>query len=141
MTILLIEDNRLFSEMLELSLTEAEIYVVESLAAAKEWLECFRADLILVDLGLPDSHGLETLRALGTIRCPKVVITAARECPLAAAKLGAVDFVNKGSLDDMLTRIRFQMNRLTKRPRFSEAIFNQIRAYIEVPRARELAGA
>lgn len=140
MTILLIEDNRLFSELIELSLTEADVYVVKSLAAAKEWLECFRADLILVDLGLPDSQGLDTLKQLAHIRAPKVVLTAMDECPDLAAQFGAADFLRKGNPREMTDRIRFHIKRLTKRPRFAPDVFEQIRRYVEVPRVRELAG-
>ena len=140
MTILLIEDNRQFSELVELSITDADIHVVETLDAAKGWLSTFRADLILVDLGLPDSQGLDTLKALSFTRVPKVVLTAAEECPDKAAELGAADFVRKGNAREITERIRFHIKRLDKKPRFAPEIFRQIVEYIEMPR-RELVGA
>ena len=140
MTILLIEDNRQFSELVELSITEADVHVVETLDAAKGWLSTFRADLILVDLGLPDSQGLNTLKSLSFTRVPKVVLTAADECPDMAAQLGAVDYVRKSSAKEMTERIRFHTKRLTRKPRFPSEVFEQIRAYIEMPN-RELVGA
>lgn len=140
MTILLIEDNRQFSELIELSITEADVFVVETLEEAKGWLSTFRADLILVDLGLPDSQGLNTLKSLSFTRVPKVVLTASEECPDKAAELGAADFVRKGNAREMTERIRFHIKRLAKRQRFSSDVFEQIRAYIEMPR-QELVGA
>ena len=140
MTILLIEDNRLFSELIELSLAEAEVFVVETLEEAKGWLSTFRADLILVDLGLPDSQGLNTLKALSFTRVPKVVLTASEECPDKAAELGAVDFVRKGNVKEMTERIRFHTKRLARKPRFAPDVFRQIVEYIEMPN-RELVGA
>lgn len=140
MTILLIEDNRLFSELIELSITDSEVYVVQTLEEAKNWLTTFRADLILVDLGLPDSQGLNTLKALSFTRVPKVVLTAAEACPDHAAELGACDFLRKGNAKEMIERIRFHTKRLARRPRFPSDVFEQIRAYIEMPN-RELVGA
>jgi len=139
-TILLIEDNRQFSELIELSITDANIHVVETLDAAKGWLSTFRADLILVDLGLPDSQGLNTLKALSFIRTPKVVLTAGDHCEEEAIRLGAVDYIAKTHAPEVCERIRFNVRKLVKRPRFKPDVFDQIRAYIEMPR-RELVGA
>lgn len=139
MTILLIEDNRLFSELIELSIMDAEVYVVETLEKAREWLSIFRADLILVDLGLPDSQGLNTLKALSFTRAPKVVLTASEECPDHVAELGACDYIMKSNPTEILNRVRFHIKRLAKKPRFAPDVFRQIVEYIEMPR-RELVG-
>jgi two-component system KDP operon response regulator KdpE len=139
-TILLIEDNRQFSQFIELSLTEADVHVVETLESAKGWLSTFRADLILVDLGLPDSQGLSTLKQLSHIKTPKIVLTACDSCEEGAIRLGAVDYIPKSHAADMCERIKFNMRKLVKRPRFSSEVFGQIRAYIEMPN-RELVGA
>lgn len=141
MTILLIEDNKLFSGLIEESLDEVDVYVVETLAAAKKWLALFRADLILVDLGLPDSSGLNTLKELMFTRIPKMVISASHECPLEAAQLGAVDYLHKADSKSMITRIRFHIKRLARKPRFEPAIFEEIKGYLACPSERELVGA
>ncbi len=133
MTILLIEDNRLFSEMMELTLTEVDLHVVETLAAAKTWLKMFRADMILVDLGLPDSQGLLTLKELMNVKVPKVVLTVTPGELEEVAKLGACDYIVKSRVPEMMTRIRFHTNRLTKRPRFKPEVFEKIRECLMSP--------
>lgn len=140
MTILLIEDNRLFSELIERSLGDSEVYIVGTLAAAQDWLQLFRADLILVDLGLPDSQGLSTLKALQSTRTPKVVLTGAEVDLAEVARCGGCDFIPKSGINMMTERIQFHISRLTKRARFAPDVFYQIRSYIEMPR-RELIGA
>jgi DNA-binding response OmpR family regulator len=142
MTILLIEDNRLFSDLIESSLSNADIHVVQTLASAQEWLSAFRADLILVDLGLPDSSGLDTLRALKGIRTDKVVLTGGDHYPSEVIDAGGRDYIPKTDAKDMLTRIRFHMERLTPRPRFAPQVFEQIKACLTVPeRSHELIHA
>lgn len=136
MTILLIEDNALFSELLEASL-DAEVHVAETLADAKRWLSAFRADLILVDLGLPDSQGLNTLKALQGTKTAKVVLTAGDHCPNEVAKAGGIDYIPKTDVSAMLSRIRFHMERLTPKPRFDPDIFEKIKACLGS--CRELA--
>lgn len=131
MTILLIEDNPLFGELMELSLSNEDIHVVGSLEAAKNWLEVFHADLLLVDLNLPDSHGLKTLEALSSVRIPKIVLTATQESPIEAAKRGAIDFIHKASdFEDIIVRVQFHINRLAKGARFKPEIFEEIKACI-----------
>lgn len=139
MTILLIEDNRLFSELIERSLHNTEVHVAESLAAAQDWLQLFRADLILVDLGLPDSRGLATLKALQSVRTPKVVLTGAEVDLTEVARLGGVDYIPKTNPDTITERVQFHVSRLTRKPRFEPEVFWKIRSYIEA--SHELVGA
>ena len=69
MTILLVEDNpgdaRLIRELFrDLQGRSFEILTAESFRQAHERLKEHRVDLALVDLSLPDSHGLDTFRKL-----------------------------------------------------------------------------
>lgn len=63
-------------------------------------------DLVLLDLGLPDSQGLETLNELLKARAdvPVVVLTGLddRETALAAIRDGAQDYLVKGMIDPQL---------------------------------------
>lgn len=128
MTVLLVEDNHQFSQLIEMSLEE-DVHVVQSLEAAKGWLEQCRADMILLDLGLPDSQGLDTLRALAKVKVPKIVLTAATDQAVEAAQLGATDYVLKTKeIGEIVRRIQFNINRLAKRTRFAPAVFAQIKA-------------
>jgi diguanylate cyclase (GGDEF)-like protein/PAS domain S-box-containing protein len=74
-------------------------------------------DAVLLDLGLPDSQGLETVRAFqrGTGALPVVVLTGQedRELGTQAIQLGIQDFLPKGGLaPDLLERIlEYAINR------------------------------
>jgi len=81
-SILLIEDNsgdrRLISEMLaEASNVTFDVKYADRLQAATEYLDQNRVEVILLDLGLPDSQGLETLKRVYTqvSELPIVVLT------------------------------------------------------------------
>ncbi len=67
MTILLIEDNPADVEMIRELLSDHkgssfDIVCADRLSAAKPYFEKGGIDIILLDLGLPDSQGLDTLR-------------------------------------------------------------------------------
>jgi light-regulated signal transduction histidine kinase (bacteriophytochrome) len=74
-------------------------------------------DVVLLDLSLPDSHGLETFYQVQaqTPKVPVVVLTGFDDAAVAiqAMQAGAQDFLNKGALDgNMLTRaIRYAIER------------------------------
>ena len=75
---------------------------VASLAAARERLSARHYDLVLLDLNLPDSRGLETLRAVRASGERIVIVMTADDDPELPAKVfdhGAYDFVAKGSMD------------------------------------------
>jgi response regulator of citrate/malate metabolism len=74
--------------------------VAYSAAGARESIRRIRPDLMLLDLYLPDEHGLSLLRSLHDQAGPHpdvIVITAARDVPSvrAAMKLGAVHYLVK----------------------------------------------
>ncbi len=83
---------------------------VTLLEEALRWLENRRFDVVLLDLGLPDSKGLETLRLLRAkaLDVPIVVLTAdeSEHMPIDCIREGAHDFVSKVHLDwGMLQRV------------------------------------
>lgn len=107
MRLLLVEDSRTAVKMVEGLLAEEEerrdfrfdLSVARSLGEAQAALSCASFDLILLDLTLPDSHGLHTVEAVveaapGT---PIVVLTstADEQLGLQALKRGAQDFLVK----------------------------------------------
>jgi len=103
-TVLLIEDNpgdaRLVREHLAERLGAAcQLHEVPSLASGLRWLDEHRADLVLLDLSLPDSQGLETFLAVHA-HAPDtpVVILSGRdddELALDAVRAGAEDYLAK----------------------------------------------
>jgi diguanylate cyclase (GGDEF)-like protein len=109
-SILLVEDNpgdaRLMAEMLrEDGSAEFAFIHVSTVRAAVEQLStnghAFRA--ILLDLSLPDEHGLDTIRRVVAVagRAVVVVMTGAgdEELGLSAMQEGAQDYFVKGSVD------------------------------------------
>jgi DNA-binding NtrC family response regulator len=77
------------------------------------------ADLVMVDLRMPDVGGLEVLRAIreSNPNCQAVLMTgyASVETAVEAIKLGAMDYVSKpldfGRLEEMLTSVREEIER------------------------------
>lgn len=135
MKILFVEDQLAFANMIVNSLEGLPIYHVESLSEAKEWLRKNRADLILIDLGLTDSQGLDTLRAFKDCRAPKVVISGRYDIVSKAYESGANDYIVKTTpLPDLLDRIMFNVEKARPRKRFSDSTFIQIKACFEAAR-------
>jgi len=106
--VLIVEDNAqyayLIREYLHLSHgAQFEADRAECLGEALQRLEQDVFDLILLDLDLPDSKGLDTLDALREhcASCPVVVLTGHDDMQLAADSLGrgAQDFLMKGRID------------------------------------------
>jgi signal transduction histidine kinase len=109
--VLLVEDNlgdaRLLYEGLAEALPEQfQMTHARRLSEALEYLWQETCDVVLLDLGLPDSHGLDTLvvtraQAPGV---PIVVLTGFQDEALAveALKGGAQDYLVKGQVDSKL---------------------------------------
>lgn len=110
--VLLIEDNpgdvRLVKELLRHSSrletlpSNITISHAERLATAKEHLESAKCDLILLDLSLPDSYGLETF--LEVKKCfpaiPVVILSGQTDhaTTIQAVQQGAQDYIGKNDL-------------------------------------------
>ncbi len=107
MKILAIEDNPADAEILRELLADQqgssfEITNARSLAAAKSLVPGGEIDFILLDLGLPDSQGIETLRAMRSLSSviPIVVLTGFddEETGMKALHEGAQDYLVKGQI-------------------------------------------
>lgn len=125
-SILLIEDNsgdrRLISEMLaEASANEPgiafDMQYADRLQPAIEYLGQHRVEVILLDLGLPDSQGLDTLKRVYSEvpELPIVVLTGLNDelIGVQAVNKGAQDYLIKGQVDTHLLRrtIRYAIER------------------------------
>lgn len=105
--ILLIEDNRadaeLFREMVNGSQGSCELEVADRLASGLKLLERERFDAVFLDLGLPDSSGIDTLRRLQEQEAdlPVIVLTglADNDTAFQAISMGAQDYLMKGSYE------------------------------------------
>jgi len=120
--ILLVEDNLSYSKLVEKMLGEsggtAQIELsVDTIAKGLEALDNSDFDLVLLDLKLPDSDGLDTFNTLHEY-CPDmpvIVLTAMSDERKAvqAVKSGAQDYLIKGEVDGrQLSRsIRYAVER------------------------------
>ena len=107
-SVLLVEDNpgdaRLLREMFdEQGSRDTALTIVSSMGEAEKYLVEHTADIILLDLGLPDVQGLEVVRRarIAAPRVPLVVLTGLDDETLAAQALqeGAQDYLVKSQID------------------------------------------
>lgn len=140
LNLLLVEDNpgdaTLFKHHLNTERTGAfpppEVTGVETLQAGFEHLEDGEFDLVLLDLGLPESSGLDTLdRYTETVQdneridpVPVIVLTGLKddETSLEAVEHGAQDYIVKANLNiDVLNRaVRHAIERFRQEERLRE---------------------
>jgi PAS domain S-box-containing protein len=103
--VLVVEDNRGDIDLIREALSDTrfvnfQIDSVSRLSEALARLKNTGIDLILLDLGLPDSNGLETFRRLleAKPRIPVIILTGNdnEEMAVAAVREGAQDYLIKG---------------------------------------------
>ncbi|HEX8362850.1 MAG TPA: ATP-binding protein [Longimicrobium sp.] len=120
--ILLVEDNPGDARLLRETLREAEGFPfqlahAERLGDAASLLARSPADVVLLDLSLPDAHGLDTVRRMleAAPEIPIIVLTGTDDERLAlrAVHAGAQDYLAKGRVDGpLLARsIRYAIER------------------------------
>jgi diguanylate cyclase (GGDEF)-like protein/PAS domain S-box-containing protein len=128
--LLLVEDNpgdaRLLREMLnEAGAYKTEVRQAESMSEAEKELGERAFDIALLDLGLPDAQGLDTVRRAHAVapRVPLVVLTGLDDESLATRALqeGAQDYLIKGQIETrgLLRALRYAIERKT----MEEALF------------------
>lgn len=138
--ILIIEDEPISAKIALRMLREAGLdaaaRVKETLADGLDVLTSGAADLVLLDLSLPDSSGLETVKAVCDKfpRLPVVVMTGTEDggAGIDALKHGAQDYLVKGQFDDReLARvIRYAIERKELLNEKEELIF-KLRAALD----------
>ncbi|WP_103257949.1 response regulator [Tabrizicola aquatica] len=96
-TVLAVEDSRFSSDALRLILTRAgaRLRRVETLAAARLHLECYRPDLVIADLGLPDGRGEELIAVASARGIPVLAVSGDPDGRQSALDAGAVAFFEK----------------------------------------------
>jgi signal transduction histidine kinase len=120
--ILLVEDNPgdvyLIKELLKTSGLRFDIERSSSLAEAIKMVDSQDFDAVLLDLGLPDSFGLETLRKfqLAENSAAIIVLTGLddEEIAIGTVKEGAQDYLIKSNLtvDNIIRAIRYGIERM-----------------------------
>jgi DNA-binding response OmpR family regulator len=120
--LLIIEDDPedlifLKENLRDSELSKYDISASENLTKAIELLASGKFDIILLDLGLPESKGLETLSRIQKYfrNIPLIVITglANEDIGIDAVQMGAEDYLVKGTMSPaLLTRsIRYAIER------------------------------
>jgi len=120
--ILLIEDNPADSELVSIFLkgvysSKASLVTADTLIAGMQLIEEESFDIIILDLSLPDSWGIETLTKLHTKvpHIPIIVLTGLEDetVGINAVKMGAQDFLIKGKLKgaDLHRSINYSIER------------------------------
>lgn len=120
--ILLIEDNSSAAELVQMSLKNSKtinfkVNWVETLNDAKTQLIRNQFDILLLDLLLPDSAGINTLQKALTfaVETPIIILTGENDTEFAlnALKIGATDYLVKGdfSPDSLIRSIRYSLQR------------------------------
>jgi two-component system, OmpR family, KDP operon response regulator KdpE len=115
--LLLVEDDEPTRRALASNLTAHGYRVREAAsgAAALEAWEQRRPDLILLDLGLPDTDGIAIVRTVRSEASTPILILSAREQErdkVAALDAGADDYLTKPfGLDELHARLRAAMRR------------------------------
>jgi PAS domain S-box-containing protein len=147
--ILLIEDNRGDARLLEQLLREApglrwELSWIDDLERGIATLQAGGIDLVMLDLDLPGSSGIETvlrLRACGAALPALIVMSGLNDEDVAirAVQAGAEDYLVKGEVDSrMLARaIRYALERSQSRAALRQA-HDELEARV-VERTAELA--
>ena len=136
--ILLVEDDPLFADLLQtqlrrLSWAESRLEIAATLAEAREKLAVESFGLVLADLNLPDSSGLQTVEALARSGEQLVIVlTGSEDAKLRAGALeaGAHDFVSKDQLSatvlERLVRLAAIQANTFRSLRESEARFRSL---------------
>ncbi len=119
--ILLFEDNAadadLVDEYLELSKLNCDLVQVKRLAEGLQLLRKTSFDVVLLDLSLPDSRGIETLESVAEVIDDEVIIVLTgaddEKLSLDTLKRGAQDYLYKDKLSgEILGRsIRYSLER------------------------------
>jgi two-component system, OmpR family, KDP operon response regulator KdpE len=111
--ILVVDDEPAILRFLYASL-ESQGYIVSTAVNARTALDMVRkkaADLVVLDLGLPDMDGLDVVRQIrdGGETVPIIILSSRdnESAKVAALDLGADDYVTKPfGIDELLARIR-----------------------------------
>jgi signal transduction histidine kinase len=126
LSVLLVEDNPNDATLIERHLSGAgtellprriEIQHEQRLTDALDAIDNGGIDLVLLDLGLPESTGLETFDRIKDrlTDLPVIVLTGLRdeEAAVDVLKQGAQDYLNKGSIDreQLIKSIRYALER------------------------------
>ncbi len=104
-----------------------QVETAETGQEALNRLASYRADLVLLDLGLPDMDGLEIIRQVRERSSVPILVLSVRGAErdkVAALNLGADDYLTKPfGVDELLARMRVALRHAARPPSGSAALF------------------
>jgi two-component system KDP operon response regulator KdpE len=115
--ILIVEDEPAIRDVLRALLGSERYRVIEADTAARAEVEArsHKPDLLLIDLGLPDSDGIHVIRQVRGYSPLPIIVLSARsqeEQKIVAFDAGADDYVTKPfSAPELLARVRAALRR------------------------------
>ena len=147
-TVLLVEDDPDYRYLAREILTEADgieitVDIAEDLASTLHYLKDAKPDAVLLDLGLPDSFGHDTLKAVReqVPHVPVVVLTSldSPEAGIKAVHAGAQDYLVKGKAnDEMVVRsLRYAVERGRLEAELEKALSDLHRQFESVANVQE----
>ncbi len=137
--ILVIDDEPQIRKFLEISLRAQgyRVTLADTGGSGLDLLATRGADLVVLDLGLPDRDGQEVLRALRLwSQVPVIVLTvrSGEAEKVAALDLGANDYVTKPfGVQELMARVRALLRSHSGAPEVSP-IFDDGRLYVDLAR-------
>jgi two-component system KDP operon response regulator KdpE len=144
--ILVVDDEAAIQRALRTILSRHGFHV-EIAATGRQALDIcqvYRADLILLDLGLPDIDGLEVIRRLRTMSNTPIVVLSVREAErgkVAALDMGADDYVTKPfGIDELLARIRVALRHAIRPTGGAGAVFRTGDLEVDIEHRRVRVG-
>lgn len=136
--VLVVEDEISINDIL-VSALRADGYIVKGVflaKEAKEALNVFNPDLVLLDINLPDESGFEVCRYMNDKWCiPIIMLTARNDIvdKVLGLELGADDYITKPfNIKEVLTRVKVAIRRVDKYKEKSEEEFIYINKFVKV---------
>jgi DNA-binding response OmpR family regulator len=136
--ILVVEDEVSINDIL-VSALRFDGYTVKGAFSAKEAkdsLNFFNPDLVLLDVNLPDESGFELCKYINK-KCaiPIIMLTARNDIvdKVLGLELGADDYITKPfHIKEVLTRVKVAMRRVSKYKTISEESFIEINRSVKI---------
>ena len=136
--ILVVDDDQKIKELISQYLIEQDFIVTtaESSAEAKDRMELFSFDLIVLDIMMPGQDGLDLTREIRSKTDLPIILLTAKGDPsdrIKGLELGADDYVPKPfEPKELLLRIKNILNKIKKLKEVNEVInFGEAKLYIK----------
>lgn len=142
MRVLHIEDEEYNAYIVKRRLKSVtELRLASSLKEARYMLRVYSFDVLLVDLNLQDSKGMDTLAALSIYGLPLVVLSGDDDSDTVsqASRLGAADYIRKNDLLHIDLVARLEAACQPRERLFASTDISLLKSYLACPSCVALA--